>query len=223
MLYDLNLYIIGRLSLAAFLGGIVGLERELSHKPAGLRTNMLICMGAALFTIISTETVRAFGAGDPARIAAQIIPGIGFIGAGVVIRARGAIIGITSAATIFVVASIGMAAGSGLIVTSIFAALLLLGCLVVLGDVEQRLGLHARMMNFRITAAEAGNLAERVRQIADDLAIQPRRWRADKTERGFLIEFDAEITVPQERDFLRRVGALHVQAEARPVRAVTPI
>jgi putative Mg2+ transporter-C (MgtC) family protein len=223
MLYDLNLYIIGRLSLAAFLGGVVGLERELSHKPAGLRTNMLICLGAALFTIISTETVRAFGAGDPARIAAQIIPGIGFIGAGVVIRARGAIIGITSAATIFVVASIGMAAGSGLIVTSIFAALLLLGCLVVLGDVEQRLGLHARMMNFRITAAEAGNLAERVRQIADDLAIQPRRWRADKTERGFLIEFDAEITVPQERDFLRRVGALHVQAEARPVRAVTPI
>lgn len=223
MLYDLNLYIIGRLSLAAFLGGIVGLERELSHKPAGLRTNMLICMGAALFTIISTETVRAFGAGDPARIAAQIIPGIGFIGAGVVIRARGAIIGITSAATIFVVASIGMAAGSGLIVTSIFATLLLLGCLVVLGDVEQRLGLHARIMNFRITAAEAGNLVERVRQIAGDLAIQPRHWRADKTERGFLIEFDAEITVPQERDFLRRVGALHVQAEARPVRAVTPI
>jgi putative Mg2+ transporter-C (MgtC) family protein len=223
MLYDLNLYIIGRLSLAAFLGGIVGLERELSHKPAGLRTNMLICLGAALFTIISTETVRAFGAGDPARIAAQIIPGIGFIGAGVVIRARGAIIGITSAATIFVVASIGMAAGSGLIVTSIFATLLLLGCLVVLGDVEQRLGLHARIMNFRITAAEAGNLVERVRQIAGDLAIQPRHWRADKTERGFLIEFDAEITLPQERDFLRRVGALHVQAEARPVRAVTPI
>jgi putative Mg2+ transporter-C (MgtC) family protein len=223
MLYDLNLYIIGRLSLAAFLGGIVGLERELSHKPAGLRTNMLICLGAALFTIISTETVRAFGSGDPARIAAQIIPGIGFIGAGVVIRARGAIIGITSAATIFVVASIGMAAGSGLIVTSIFATLLLLGCLVVLGDVEQRLGLHARIMNFRITAAEAGNLVERVRQIAGDLAIQPRHWRADKTERGFLIEFDAEITLPQERDFLRRVGALHVQAEARPVRAVTPI
>jgi putative Mg2+ transporter-C (MgtC) family protein len=223
MLYDLNLYIIGRLMLAALLGGIVGLERELSHKPAGLRTNMLICLGAALFTIISTESARAFGAGDPTRIAAQIIPGIGFIGAGVVIRERGAIIGITSAATIFMVASIGMAAGSGLIVTSIFAALLLLGCLVVLGNVEQRLGLHARMMNFRITAADAGNLVERVRQIASDLAIQPRHWRADKTERGFLIEFDAEVTVPQERDFLRRVGALHVQAEARPVRAVTPI
>ena len=223
MLYDLNLYIIGKLMLAALLGGIVGLERELSHKPAGIRTNMLICLGAALFTVISTETVRAFGAGDPARIAAQIIPGIGFIGAGVVIRDRGTILGVTSAATIFMVASIGMAAGSGLIVTSIFATLLLLACLVVLGNVEQRLGLHARLMNFRIIAAEAGNLAERVRLIADDLGVESRDWRAEKTERGFLIEFDAEVTVPQERDFLRRVSALHVQTESRPVRAVSSI
>ena len=223
MLYDLNLYIIGKLILAVVLGGLVGLERELSHKPAGLRTNILICLGAALFTIISTETVRAFGQGDPARIAAQIIPGIGFIGAGVVIRERGAIIGITSAATIFMVASIGMAVGSGLIATSIFAALLLLACLVVLGNVEQRLGLHARMMNFRIIAAEAGTLVERVRLTADDMAIEPRHWRADKTERGFLIEFDAEVTVPEERILLRRIGALHVQVEARPVRAVTSI
>jgi putative Mg2+ transporter-C (MgtC) family protein len=223
MLYDLNLYIIGKLVLAAVLGGLVGLERELSHKPAGLRTNMLICLGAALFTVISTETAHAFGAGDPARIAAQIIPGIGFIGAGVVIRERGAIIGITSAATIFMVASIGMAVGSGLIATAIFASLLLLGCLVILGNLEQRLGLHARMMNFRIIAAETGNVAERVRQIADDMVIEPRHWRADKTERGFQIEFEAEVTAPEERTLLQRIGGLHVQVEARPVRAVTSI
>lgn len=223
MLYDLNLYIVGRLMLAALLGGLVGLERELSHKPAGLRTNMLICLGAALFTIISTESTRAFGAGDPTRIAAQIIPGIGFIGAGVVIRERGTIIGITSAATIFMVASIGMAVGSGLIVTAIFSALLLLGCLVVLGNVEQRLGLHARLVNFRITAAEAGNLAARVRQIADDLEFQPRDFRTDVNERGYLIEFEAEVTVPQERELVKRVEFLHAMAETRVVRAVTPI
>ena len=223
MLYDLNLYIVGRLMLAALLGGLVGLERELSHKPAGLRTNMLICLGAALFTIISTESTRAFGAGDPTRIAAQIIPGIGFIGAGVVIRERGTIIGITSAATIFMVASIGMAVGSGLIVTAIFSALLLLGCLVVLGNIEQRLGLHARLVNFRITAAEAGNLASRVRQIADDLEFQPRDFRTDVNERGYLIEFEAEVTVPQERELVKRVEFLHARAETRVVRAVTPI
>jgi putative Mg2+ transporter-C (MgtC) family protein len=223
MLYDLNLYIVGKLILAAVLGGLVGLERELSHKPAGIRTNLLICLGAALFTIISTQTARAFGAGDPARIAAQIIPGIGFIGAGVVIRERGTIIGITSAATIFVVASIGMAVGSGLIATAVFASLLLLGSLVILGNLEQRLGLHARVMNFRIIAKDAGNLAERVRQIADDLAIGPRNWRTDVTERGFLIEFDAEVTVPEERTLVKKIGALHVHVETRPVRAVTPI
>lgn len=223
MLFDLNLYIVGRLMLAALLGGLVGLERELSHKPAGLRTNMLICLGAALFTIISTETVHAFGAGDPTRIAAQIIPGIGFIGAGVVIRERGTIIGITSAATIFMVASIGMAVGSGLVATSIFSALLLLACLVVLGNVEQRLGLHARMMNFRITAADAGVLVDRVRQIADDLEIHPRDWRTDKTDRGFRIEFEAEVTVPQEQELVKRVAGLQARAEARLVRVVTSI
>jgi putative Mg2+ transporter-C (MgtC) family protein len=175
MLHDLNIYTVGRLVLAAILGGVVGLERELRRKPAGLRTNMLICLGAALFTIISKEASLEFGAGDPTRIAAQIIPGIGFIGAGVVIRERGAIIGITSAATIFVVASIGMAAGSSLVITAVFSTLLLVGCLVVLGDMEQRLGLHARMMNYRITAAQAGTVADRVRQIVEDLNIQARQ------------------------------------------------
>jgi len=223
MLHDLNIYIIGKLLLAALLGGAVGLERELSRKPAGLRTNMLICLGAALFTLISTESTRAFGAGDPTRIAAQIIPGIGFIGAGVVIREKGAIIGITSAATIFVVASIGMAVGSGLVVTAIFSAFLLLGCLVVLGDIEQRLGLHARSMNFRITAAEAGNVAERVRQIIDDLNIQTRRWHTDVTPNGLVVEFDAELTLPQESELQKRLGFLHVRSEARPIHSITPL
>jgi putative Mg2+ transporter-C (MgtC) family protein len=223
MFYDLNLYIIGKLLLAAVLGGLIGLERELSHKPAGLRTNMLICLGAALFTIISTETTRHFGVGDPARIAAQIIPGIGFIGAGVVIRERGAIIGITSAATIFMVASIGMAVGSGMVVTSIFSALLLLGGLVILGNIEQRLGLHARMMNFRILAPEPGNLESRVREILDDAVLQPRHWHTAQTERGFLIEFDAEVTLPQERELLKHLQLLHAHAEARPVAPVTSL
>jgi putative Mg2+ transporter-C (MgtC) family protein len=223
MFYDLNLYIIGKLLLAAVLGGLVGLERELSHKPAGLRTNLLICLGAALFTIISTETTRHFGVGDPARIAAQIIPGIGFIGAGVVIRERGAIIGITSAATIFMVASIGMAVGSGMVVTSIFSALLLLGSLVMLGNIEQRLGLHARMMNFRVLAPEPGTLEARVRQVVDDIGLQPSHWRTAQTDRGFLVEFNAEVTLPQEQELLKHLQLLHAHAEARPVAPVTSL
>lgn len=74
MLHDLNTYIVGKLLLAAVLGGVIGLERELSHKPAGIRTNMLICLGAALFTVISYEMAGNV-TGDHTRIAAQIIPG----------------------------------------------------------------------------------------------------------------------------------------------------
>src|SRR5208283_1656269 len=156
--------IVARLLLAAVLGGLVGLERELSHKPAGIRTNMLICLGAALFTIISYEMASNVG-GDHTRIAAQIIPGIGFIGAGVVIRERGTIIGITSAATLFVVASIGMAVGSGLYVTGIFTMFLLLSSLVAIGNIEQRVGLHTRVMNFRITAPPGGDPLARIHSI----------------------------------------------------------
>src|SRR6202041_3546264 len=150
MLHDLNSYILLRLLLPAFLGGLVGLERQLRHKPAGIRTNLMICFGAALFTIISYEMAGEVQ-GDHTRIAAQIIPGIGFIGAGVVIRERGAIMGITSAATIFVMASIGMAVGSNLYVTAVFTTLLLISALVVIGHLEQRLGLHSRMMSFLVT------------------------------------------------------------------------
>src|SRR5581483_2818109 len=175
MLHDLNAFVIERLLLAALLGGVVGVERELSHKPAGIRTNMLICLGAALFTVISYEMAGNVG-GDHTRIAAQIIPGIGFLGAGVVIRERGTIIGITSAATIFVVASIGMAVGAGLPVTAVFTTLLLLGSLVIIGNLEQRFGLQNRIMSFRVTAPAGSDILKRLHLMVDDVGIPAHRW-----------------------------------------------
>src|SRR5215468_9553721 len=102
---------LARLMLAAVLGGIIGLERELKRRPAGLRTNMFICFGAAMFTILSMELAQG---NEATRIASQIIPGIGFIGAGSILREKGGVTGLTTAATIFVVAAIGMAIGGGL-------------------------------------------------------------------------------------------------------------
>jgi putative Mg2+ transporter-C (MgtC) family protein len=101
-----------RTAVAAALGAAIGLERQRSGKVAGVRTNMLICLGAAVLTILSREI------GQPpddsaARIAAQIVPGIGFLGAGVIIRDRGGVHGLTTAATIWLVASVGMAVGAG--------------------------------------------------------------------------------------------------------------
>ncbi|MBZ5502581.1 MAG: MgtC/SapB family protein [Acidobacteriia bacterium] len=221
MLHGLNTYEITRLLVAAVLGGAVGLERELSHKPAGIRTNMLICLGAALFTILSYDMASAFG-GDHTRIAAQIIPGIGFIGAGVVIRERGTVIGITSAATIFVVASIGMAVGAGMYGIGVVAAAILLASLVVIGRLEQRFGLHLRLMNFRVTAT-SDDIAERVRRIVDELGITTRRWNTHRTDGSLLAEFEAEVTVPQERDLVTRLSALNAHCEARPIRPVTAL
>src|SRR2546423_15715101 len=102
-----------KLILAAILGGIIGLEREIRDKPAGLRTNILICVGSTLFMSISTKVAQILG-GDPTRIAAQIISGIGFLGAGAVLHSHGFVLGLTTAATIWVVAGGGMVLGSGM-------------------------------------------------------------------------------------------------------------
>jgi len=112
-----------RLLLAAVLGGIIGIQREKAGKPAGLRTHVLICLGSALFTVVS---VLGFtGNVDPARIAAGVVTGIGFIGAGVIFRGmRGdKVMGITTAASIWITAAIGIAAGAGLYIIASATAL----------------------------------------------------------------------------------------------------
>jgi len=115
---------LARLLLAAILGGIIGLERQLRHKPAGLRTNMFICFGSAMFTVLSRQLAGT--PADSARIAAQIITGIGFIGAGSILHTRGSVTGLTTAATLFVVAGVGMAAGGGLYLTACFDTVMIL-------------------------------------------------------------------------------------------------
>ena len=115
-----------RLILAFILSGIVGFEREVTHKPAGLRTHMLVGLGSALFTILS---INAFPGSDPARVATSIIVGIGFIGAGTIIKTKEKVIGLTTAASLWITASIGMAAGAGsyliAVITTILAYLVL--------------------------------------------------------------------------------------------------
>src|SRR6202021_3075558 len=114
-----------RLVLAAVLGGIIGLERELKRRPAGLATHIFICFGAALFTLLS-DVLAVEHMGDHTRISAQIIPGIGFIGAGSFLHMRGVTTGLTTAATMFVVASVGMRRGGGLYLTAVFATFVVL-------------------------------------------------------------------------------------------------
>ena len=122
--------------LAAVFGAAIGLEREISGKAAGLRTNVLICLGAAVFTIISRQIAVGTNA-SVARIAAQIVTGVGFLGAGAIIQDRGGIYGLTTAATIWMVASIGMACGAGFFLLASGSTVLAIVVLVGLNPLER--------------------------------------------------------------------------------------
>jgi len=131
---------IGRLLMACLLGGMIGLEREISRKAAGLRTNLLICMGAAFFTLLSA-VLAGDGNPDKGRVASNIVQGIGFLGAGLILHNRSRVSGLTSAATVFVVASIGMACGAGLYGAAAVAAVIVILALELVGLMERRLNL----------------------------------------------------------------------------------
>src|SRR5215470_2006694 len=156
-----------RLVVAAILGGVIGLERQIRHKPAGLRTNLFICFGAAMFTVLSDKLAGSMG-GDHTRVAAQIIPGIGFIGAGSILHARGSVVGLTTAATLFVVASVGMAAGGGLYITAIFATIVILLALAVLGKVERKFQIHSMFVTYEVTGISAEALLTEANRTLDE-------------------------------------------------------
>ena len=142
MIAAFRLDLISKLALAILMGGAIGFERQLAGKASGLRTNILICLGSALIMDLSVNLGMSFGdvrVGDPGRIAAQIVTGIGFIGAGTIMQSRGAITGLTSAATIWVVAAIGMTVGAGFFVEALGATAMVMIVLAGLGRVEYRL------------------------------------------------------------------------------------
>jgi putative Mg2+ transporter-C (MgtC) family protein len=133
-----------RLSVGLVLGAIVGFERELHSQPAGFRTHSVVALGSAIFTVVSAYAFSGPGA-DPTRIAAQIVSGIGFIGAGTILHSRGQIRGLTTAASLWSVAGIGMAAGAGLYGVAVTGTVLMLIILSILDRVEafarRRIGL----------------------------------------------------------------------------------
>ena len=146
--WQYELIFIGRLMLAMVLGGIIGLERELKNHSAGFRTHILVTVGSCIFMLVSVSMqviITAMPNGtvnnvDPSRIAAQVVSGIGFLGAGAIIQAKGRRIhGLTTAASLWVVAAIGLAVGAGLYLTSIIATIMLLIILTSFSRLESKL------------------------------------------------------------------------------------
>ena len=213
---------VAKLLLAVFLGGLIGLERQAKHRPAGLRTNIFICLGAAMFTLMSDQLAGQH-TGDHTRIAAQIIPGIGFIGAGSILHARGDLVtGITTAATIFVVASVGMAVGGGLYFTAIAATVLILCVLILLGVAERFLNLKVMIRAYEVTGPTAEQLValvngilEPLHSFIEDVAVAP-------TPRHVRLRFHCEGTRKKHErvlESLRGSGAFESVTDLGPVQA----
>ena len=179
-----------RLLVATLLGGLIGLERELKHRAAGLRTNLFICFGAALFTILSQRLAGV--PSDAARIAAQIIPGIGFIGAGSILHMRGLTTGLTTAATLFVVASVGMAAGGGLYLTALFATLLVLLSLFLLGHLEETFNLKLLLSSYEVTGASVEQISNEVTRILESQHRLMQNVAVGNTGQHVRLQFDVE-------------------------------
>jgi len=178
-----------QIGLATLLGGAIGLERELGGKPAGLRTNILICIGSVLYTHLSlamlTGSTGAIPVGtDTTRVAAQIVTGVGFIGAGTILHARGAVVGLTSAATIWVVAAIGIALGSGYYLEGVGTTLAVLAVLAGLGRAEKILQAHSMRSTITIHAHPGPTVLEDLETLVrrtglDILTISNRQENVD--------------------------------------------
>lgn len=192
-----------RLVCAAVLGGLIGLERELKHRAAGLRTNMFICFGAALFTILSRGI--AAEPSDYTRIAAQIIPGIGFIGAGSILHMRGLTTGLTTAATIFVVASVGMAAGGGLYVTAVFATGLVLLTLFFLGHLEETFNLKILLSSYEVTGPSIEEISNEVNRILESHHRLMQNVSTGNTGQHIRLQFDVEGCNRDQKELFRQL------------------
>ncbi len=191
-----------RLLIAAALGSAIGLERELRHKAAGLRTNMFICFGSALFTILSEVFAQHWG-GDHTRIAAQIIPGIGFIGAGSILHSRGGVSGLTTAATIFVVASIGMATGGGLYVLALFATIILLLGLLILGKVESRFHLKPLTIAYEVIGEDAESILSEVNKALEEQQHSMQDVQIGRTDHTYRVQFTVEASEREQEQLMR--------------------
>jgi putative Mg2+ transporter-C (MgtC) family protein len=164
-----NFDMIARLALAALFGSLVGMERERLDWAAGLRTHMLVCVGACLFMLVSSYGFaeilgRPNIVLDPSRVAAQVVSGIGFIGAGTIIFRREAIRGLTTAASIWAVAAVGLAVGGGLLVTALGASVIIVVILAAVKPLERYLfrNRRRRLLNILISSQTRLSVIEEV-------------------------------------------------------------
>jgi putative Mg2+ transporter-C (MgtC) family protein len=195
---DLDMALVGRLLLASLLGGIIGLEREIHGRPAGFRTHLLVSLGSCLFVISSVEFYRIFGnfsggvpvGVDPGRVAAQVVTGIGFLGAGAIIREKASIRGLTTAACLWVAAALGLACGIGLFYLAICVTVVSLVSLLLLKQVENRLPKDTYLL-IKVWADASADLVARIDEAILALGVKTLDSKLEKNlaQQRMFIEF----------------------------------
>ena len=202
-----------RLTVAAVLGAVIGVERDLRRRPAGVRTSLVVCLATALFTVLSGEIAHAFGDTGTTRIASNIVQGIGFLGAGAILRETGGTVGMTTAATIFVEAAIGMAAGGGFYAIAAYATGLVLFGLICIGWIARRFNLKYGNMIFRVTTSHAESVATEVQRLAASLNIPLKHFRVSMAGLNSVVEFESEVSHKQQEAIVAQLNRQGVITE----------
>jgi putative Mg2+ transporter-C (MgtC) family protein len=209
--------IILRLTFAAGMGAAIGVERDVHRRPAGIRTSLFVCLGSALFTILSNELAHRFADTSGTRIASNLVQGNGFLGAGAILRESGTLVGMTTAATIFVEAAIGMAAGGGLYWVAAYTTGLVLFGLVVLAWVSRWTDLKPRLVAFRISASHAENVAQQVQRLLVEQKITPQQFRVSMSGPNSVVEFHADVKASKEEVIVQQLHREGIVTEVIPL------
>jgi len=209
--------ILVRLLFAAAMGVVIGVEREIHRRPAGIRTSMLVCMATALFTIVSVQISHMFGDTSPTRIASNIVQGIGFLGAGAILKDGAGLVGMTTAATIFAEAAIGMAAGGGMFAVAGTATGIVLFGLLVIAWGADRLNLKPRVMVFRFTTSHAESVASEVQRLLATLNVALQHLRVSMSGTSSVVEFEADVSHKQQEKIVEQLNREGVTTEVLPL------
>ena len=199
--------IIMRLAVALFLGAVVGIERERHHRGAGLKTHALVSVGAAVFTVVSIHGFAGMGRiNDPSRVAAQIVSGIGFLGAGTIMKQGPNIRGLTTAASLWVVAGIGTAVGAGMVQTAVATTVLVVISILIFKATEEAIGSREYTEMEMLLENQPGNI-ERLQTIFKELRVVMKEMSMDIE--GSTMSLRMTVDAPRSLDRASLVRRLH--------------
>jgi putative Mg2+ transporter-C (MgtC) family protein len=193
-----------KLGVALLVGGLIGAERERHRKPVGFRTLILISLGSALFTILSIRLAEKLG-GEPTRIASNIVVGIGFLGAGAILRDRGRVVGLTTAATTWLVAALGMAAGAGEYVLAGVGSVIAILVLLPLASIEEYLEINTEERTYEITTAISWDKFKELKSAFKDYNMIINSYKQEKRDKDMVCTFDVMGTTKKHDKLVQKL------------------